>query len=84
MPFSGLHDRSAECVFVFKRGRLGGVFPVQQVLANSWRKSVSAGGDVQKVLQPYAAADQGFVHEGQRPYASADQILPPCWAAVIP
>jgi hypothetical protein len=72
------------CVFVFKGGRLGGVFPVQQVLANPWRKSVSAGGNVQRVLQPYAAADQGFVHEGQRPYASADQISPPCWAAVIP
>jgi hypothetical protein len=57
---------------------------VQQVLANPWRKSVSAGGDVDRVLQPYAAADQGFVHEGQRPYASADQISPPCWAAVIP
>jgi hypothetical protein len=57
------------CVFVFKAGRLGGVFPVQQVLANPWRKSVSAGGNVQRVLQPYAAADQ---------------ISPPCWAAVIP
>jgi hypothetical protein len=57
---------------------------VQQVLANPWRKSVSAGGDVDRVLQPYAAANQGFVHEGQRPYASADQILPPRWAAVIP
>jgi hypothetical protein len=72
------------CVFVFKAGRLGGVFPVRQVLANPWRKSVSTEGDFDRVLQPYAAANQGFVHEGQRPYASADQISPPCWAAVIP
>jgi hypothetical protein len=61
----------------------GCVFAVQQVLVSPWRKSVSAGGDVQRVLQPYAAADQDFVHEGQRPYASADQASPPCWAAVI-
>jgi hypothetical protein len=72
------------CLCVFKRGRLGGVFPVQQVLASPWRKSVSAGGDVQRVLQSYAAADQDFLHEGQRPYASADQTSPSCWAVVIP
>ncbi|KAH0816501.1 hypothetical protein GEV33_006290 [Tenebrio molitor] len=39
---------------------------------------------VQEELQPYAAADLGFLHEGQRPYASADHISPPCWAGVIP
>jgi hypothetical protein len=55
---------------------------VQQVLANPWRKTVSAGRIVQRELQPYAAADLGFIHEGQRPYASAGQISPPCWAAV--
>jgi hypothetical protein len=65
-------------MFVFKRGRLGGVFPVQQVSASPWGKSVSAGGDVQRVLQPYAAADQDFLHKGQRSYASADQTSPPC------
>jgi hypothetical protein len=75
-PFSG-----AECVCLCSKG---GVFPVQQVLVSPWRKSVSAGGDVQRVLQPYASADQDFVHEGQRPYASADQASPLCWAAVIP
>jgi hypothetical protein len=49
---------------VFIRGRSGGVFPVQQVLATPWRKSVSAGDYVQGVLQRNAAADQGFLHEG--------------------
>ncbi|KAJ3622393.1 hypothetical protein MTP99_002906 [Tenebrio molitor] len=39
---------------------------------------------VQEELQPYAAADLGFLHEGQPPYASADHISPPCWAGVIP
>jgi hypothetical protein len=57
---------------------------VQQMLASPWRKSVSVGGDVQRVLQSYAVADQDFVHEGQRPYASVDQASPPCWAAVVP
>jgi hypothetical protein len=71
-------------VFVLKGGRLGGVFPVQQVLANPWRKAETAGRIVQRELQPYAAADLGFIHEGQRPHASADHISPPCWAAVIP
>jgi hypothetical protein len=79
--FRGLYDRSAECVCLCSKG---GVFPVQQVLASPWRKSVSAGGDVQRVLQPYAAADQDFIHEGQRPYASANQTSPPCWVVVIP
>jgi hypothetical protein len=37
---------------------------VQQVLASPWRKSVSAGEDVQGVLQPNAVADQSFLHEG--------------------
>jgi hypothetical protein len=69
---------------MLKGGRLGGIFPVQQVLANPWRKTESAGRVVQRELQPYAAADLGFIHEGPRPYASADQISPPCWAAVIP
>jgi hypothetical protein len=69
---------------VLKEGRLGGVFPVQQLLANPWRKTETAGRIVQRELQPYAAADLGFIHEGQRPYASADHISPPCWAAVIP
>ncbi|KAH0815109.1 hypothetical protein GEV33_007682 [Tenebrio molitor] len=55
-----------------------------QVLANPWRKTESAGRVVQRELQPYAAADLGFIHEGPRPYASADQISPPFWAAVIP
>jgi hypothetical protein len=57
---------------------------VQQVLANPWRKTETAGKIVQSELQPYAAADLGFFHEGQRPYASADHISPPCWAVVIP
>jgi hypothetical protein len=71
------------CVFVLKGGRLGGVFPVQQVLANPWRKTETAGRIVQRELQPYDVADLGFFHEGQPPYASADHISPPCWAAVI-
>jgi hypothetical protein len=54
------------------------------VLANPWRKTETAGKIVQRELQPYAAADLGFIHEDQRPYASADHISPPCWAAVIP
>jgi hypothetical protein len=83
-----VHDRVTTvtpCVCVCaQRGRLGGVFPVQQVLANSWRKTETAGRIVQRELQPYAAADLGFSHEGQPPFASADHISPPCWAAVIP
>ncbi|KAH0811514.1 hypothetical protein GEV33_011277 [Tenebrio molitor] len=71
------------CVFVLKGGRLGGVFSLQQVLANPWRKTETAGRIVQRELQPYDAADLGFFHEGQPPYASADHISPPCWAAVI-
>ncbi|KAH0809538.1 hypothetical protein GEV33_013254 [Tenebrio molitor] len=55
--------------------------PLQQVLANPWRKTEAAGKIVQTELQPYAAADLGFFHEGQRPYASADHISPP---VVIP
>jgi hypothetical protein len=54
------------------------------VLANPWRKTETAGRIVQRELQPYAAVDLGFFYEGQRPYASADHISPPCWAAVIP
>jgi hypothetical protein len=84
MGFTTVAPCVCVCVFVLKGGRLGGVFPVQQVLANPWRKTVSAGRIVQRELQPYAAADLGFIHEGQRPYASADQISPPRWAAVIP
>jgi hypothetical protein len=71
-------------VFVLKGGRLGGVFLVQQVLANPWRKTETAGRIVQRELQPYAAADLGFIHEGQPLYASTDHISPPCWPAVIP
>ncbi|KAH0813538.1 hypothetical protein GEV33_009255 [Tenebrio molitor] len=56
----------------------------QKVLANPWRKTETAGRIVQRELQPYVAADLGFSHEGQRPYALADHISPPCWAAVIP
>ncbi|KAH0814425.1 hypothetical protein GEV33_008366 [Tenebrio molitor] len=63
-----------------KGGRFGGVFPVQQVLANPWRKSVSAGGDVDRVLQPYAAANQGFVNDPTLRRIKSS----PCWAAVIP
>ncbi|KAH0808872.1 hypothetical protein GEV33_013919 [Tenebrio molitor] len=57
---------------------------LQQVLANPWRKTETAGRIVQRELQPYAAADLGFIHEGQPLYASTDHISPPCWPAVIP
>ncbi|KAH0822449.1 hypothetical protein GEV33_000342 [Tenebrio molitor] len=47
-----VHDRFRVCMFVLKGGRLGGVFPVQQVLANPWRKTEAAGKIVQEELQP--------------------------------
>ncbi|CAH1380671.1 unnamed protein product, partial [Tenebrio molitor] len=52
--FRGFTTVAPNVCIVFIRGRLGGVFPVQQVLASPWRKSVSAGEDVQGVLQPNA------------------------------
>ncbi|KAH0817213.1 hypothetical protein GEV33_005578 [Tenebrio molitor] len=39
---------------------------------------------VQEELQPYAAADLGFLHEGQRPYASADHFRHPVGPASSP
>ncbi|KAH0817218.1 hypothetical protein GEV33_005573 [Tenebrio molitor] len=62
-------------------------FTTESVCNRCWR---TRGGRpsgwkiVQEELQPYAAADLGFLHEGQRPYASADLTSPPCWAVVIP
>jgi hypothetical protein len=77
-----VYDR-IRCVFVLK----GGDWGVFSQCNRCWR---TRGGRpsgwkiVQEELQPYAAADLGFLHEGQRPYASADLTSPPCWAVVIP
>ncbi|KAH0811044.1 hypothetical protein GEV33_011744 [Tenebrio molitor] len=39
---------------------------------------------VQEELQPYVAADLGFLHEGHRPYASADHFRHPVGPASSP
>jgi hypothetical protein len=54
------------------KGEIRGCFSVQQELANPWRKTESAGKSSQRNPNRNAAADKGFIHEGQRPYAQAE------------
>ncbi|KAH0813393.1 hypothetical protein GEV33_009398 [Tenebrio molitor] len=54
------------------QGEIRGCFSVQQELANPWRKTESAGKSSQRNPNRNAAADKGFIHEGQRPYAQAE------------
>ncbi|KAH0815893.1 hypothetical protein GEV33_006898 [Tenebrio molitor] len=80
-----VHDRFRVCVFVLKGGgEIRGGFPSATGVGEPVEEDRSGWKIVQEELQPYAAADLGFFHEGQRPYASADHISPPCWAVVIP
>jgi hypothetical protein len=72
------------CVCLCSKGEIRGCFLSATGAGEPVEEDRSGWKIVQEELQPYAAADLGFLHEGQRPYASADHISPPCWAGVIP
>jgi hypothetical protein len=72
------------CVCLCSKGEIRGCFPRATGVGELVEEDRSGWKIVQEELQPYAAADLGFLHEGQRPYASADFSSPPCWAVVIP
>jgi hypothetical protein len=72
------------CVCLCSKGEIRGCFLSATGAGEPVEEDRSGWKIVQEELQPYAAADLGFLHEGQPPYASADHISPPCWAGVIP
>jgi hypothetical protein len=72
------------CVCLCSKGEIRGCFLSATGGGEPVEEDRSGWKIVQEELQPYAAADLGFLHEGQRPYASTDHISPPCWAGVIP
>jgi hypothetical protein len=79
-----VYDRIRVCVCLCSKGEIRGCFLSATGAGEPVEEDRSGWEVVQEELQPYVAADLGFLHEGQRPYASADYFRHPVRPASSP
>jgi hypothetical protein len=72
------------CVCLCSKGEIRGCFLSATGAGEPVEEDRSGWEIVQEELQPYVAADLGFLHEGHRPYASADHFRHPVGPASSP
>jgi hypothetical protein len=72
------------CVCLCSKGEIRGCFLSATGAGEPVEEDRSGWEVVQEELQPYVAADLGFLHEGHRPYASADHFRHPVGPASSP
>jgi hypothetical protein len=67
-----------------EKGEIRGCFQCATGAGEPVEEDRSGWETVQEEFQPYVAADKGFLHEGHRPYASADHFRHPVGPASSP